>query len=281
MGNDSIVGNVELSLPPLGFGAFKIGRNVGTKYASPYDLPDDRAVDRLLNGILDEGISYIDTAPAYGLSEERIGRFIGHRRNEYTLSTKAGETFVDGVSTYDFSEQAVRASIARSLTRLRTDFLDAAFIHANRDDLAILTGTDVVPTLMALKDDGSVGAIGLSGYTPQAFCASFAWCDVLMATYHPQDVSLQEVIAEAGARGIPVVVKKGLASGAVPASHAIPFVLENRNVSSMVVGSLNLDHLRENLRLARQIRPDGWKSQVPPSGERGVVGPGRTPGTRT
>src|ERR1700753_3497434 len=100
---DSTRRHAGLILPPvssLGFGSFKIGRNVGVKYPSAYDLPSDAEVDRLLNGVLDLGCNLIDTAPAYGLSEERIGRSIGHRRDEFILSTKVGESFEDGRSMF-------------------------------------------------------------------------------------------------------------------------------------------------------------------------------------
>ena len=53
-------------MSPIGFGAFKIGRNEGIKYPQGYDLPDDARVERLLNEVLDLGINYVDTAPAYG-----------------------------------------------------------------------------------------------------------------------------------------------------------------------------------------------------------------------
>jgi aryl-alcohol dehydrogenase-like predicted oxidoreductase len=109
---------------PLGFGAFKIGRNQGIKYPSAYDLPDEASVTRLLNEVLDLGINYIDTAPAYGLSEERIGRAIGRRRSKFVLSTKVGETFADGQSTFDFTERGIRESVERSLHRLKTNVID-------------------------------------------------------------------------------------------------------------------------------------------------------------
>src|SRR5262245_28620985 len=109
-----VLGRSGVRISPLGFGAFKIGRNQGIKYPSGYDLPDESTVSRLLNEVLDLGITYIDTAPAYGLSEERIGRAIGHRRSEFVLSTKVGETFSDGKSTFDFSANGVRDSVTRS-----------------------------------------------------------------------------------------------------------------------------------------------------------------------
>jgi aryl-alcohol dehydrogenase-like predicted oxidoreductase len=75
---DRTLGRSGIRVSPLGFGAFKIGRNQGIKYPSSYDLPDEKSVSRLLNELLDLGITYIDTAPAYGLSEDALDQ---SRRN--------------------------------------------------------------------------------------------------------------------------------------------------------------------------------------------------------
>jgi aryl-alcohol dehydrogenase-like predicted oxidoreductase len=244
------LGKTGLAISPIGFGAFKIGRNEKTRYGQSYALPDDRAVAGLLNGILDLGIGYIDTAPAYGLSEERIGQAIGHRRHEFTLSTKVGETFENGKSHYDFSAAAVRSSVERSLRRLRTDILDVVFLHSNGEDIALQQATDAVATLCALKNEGLVRAIGLSGKTVEGARLALDWADAIMVEYHLDDRSHASVIAAAAMRGLGVVVKKGLASGKLPAAEAIGFVLGDSGVSSLVVGSLNLGHLRANAALA-------------------------------
>lgn len=247
----------NLNITPVGFGAFKIGRNQGIKYPDAYDLPDEQAVDTLLNGVLDLGINYIDTATAYGLSEERIGRAIGHRRDEFVISTKVGETFAAGRSSHDFSSHGVRESVERSLRRLRCDALDIVFVHASRDDLEVLTATDVVPTLESLRDQGCVKRIGFSGYTAKAFDVALSWADVLMVTYHKDDPTLESVIAKAAERGVAIVVKKALASGHLNAEEAIRFVLANPHVTSAVIGGLSLQHLRENVRVAEQARGPG------------------------
>ena len=111
------LGNTGFSVSALGFGAFKIGRNEQIKYSQSYDLPDDQTTDHLLNSVLDLGINHIDTAPAYGISEERIGQFLSHRRNEFLLSTKIGETFENGVSTYDFSRMSLQSTQDRCTGR--------------------------------------------------------------------------------------------------------------------------------------------------------------------
>jgi aryl-alcohol dehydrogenase-like predicted oxidoreductase len=78
------------------------------------------------------------------------------------------------------------------------------------------------------------------------------WADVLMVEYHLQDQSHAAVIAEAARRGIGVLVKKGLASGQLPAQAAIPFVVRTAGVSGLVVGGLSLRHLAENVALVEQ-----------------------------
>ena len=242
------LGQTGLRVTPLGFGAFKIGRNEKVKYPQPYDLPDDAAVERLLNGVLDAGINLFDTAPAYGISEERIGKFLASRRNEFVLSTKVGERFVNGESSFDFTGPGVRASVAESLRRLRTEILDILFVHSNGDDLAVQRQTEVVPTLKKLKHAGYVRAIGFSGKSPAGADAALEWADVVMVEYHLHDTSHAEVIASAASRGVGVVVKKGLASGHLPPADAIRFVLANPHVASVIVGGLSLEHLQENVK---------------------------------
>ncbi|HEV8067685.1 MAG TPA: aldo/keto reductase [Planctomycetaceae bacterium] len=241
------LGRTGLAISPIGFGAFKIGRNQKTKYAAAYELPSDEQVAKLLDGLLDLGINYIDTAPAYGTSEERIGRAISARRSEFVLATKVGETFEAGASTYDFSGLAVRHSVERSLKRLQTDVIDVLLLHSDGRDAWIQTETDAVSTLEDLKRQGLARTIGLSGKTVDGARQALDWADVLMVEYHLRDRSHEALITEAAARGVGIVVKKGLASGELPADEAIRFVLDNRHVTSLVIGGLSLDHFRANL----------------------------------
>ena len=85
------LGRTGLDVTPLGFGTFKIGRNEGIKYPDAYELPTDEGAAQLLNGVIDLGLNLIDTAPAYGSSESRIGAALAQRRDDYVLCSKAGE----------------------------------------------------------------------------------------------------------------------------------------------------------------------------------------------
>lgn len=251
--NHRQLGSTSLRVSPIGYGAFKIGRNQKVKYPTPYDLPEEAAVQTLLNSILDLGVNVIDTAPAYGLSEERIGSSIGHRREEFVLSSKVGETFADGESTYDFRAQAVRESVRRSLNRLKTDVLDVVYIHSNGDDLKILRETDTVAALEDLKRQGDIRHIGMSGKTIEGAREALAWADVIMVEYHLGDESHAEVMHQAAAKGVGVVVKKGLAAGHLPPADGVRFVLSHPAVSSMVIGGLNVDHIRANMQSAMEL----------------------------
>jgi aryl-alcohol dehydrogenase-like predicted oxidoreductase len=181
------------------------------------------------------------------------------------LSTKVGETFADGKSTFDFSEAGVRSSLERSRQRLKADVLDIVLIHSPGNDCEILDTTAVVPVLQDYRERGVVRAIGLSGKTVEGARQALAWANVLMVEYHSEEVSHRPVIEEARQAGVAVIVKKGLGSGRLPPQSAIPFVLGEPGVSSLVVGSLNGAHFQDNWELAvncrRKIEPD---RQEPP-----------------
>ncbi len=247
------LGQTGQSVTAVGYGAFKIGRNENIKYPTGYDLPTQEQSTTLLNQVLDIGINIIDTAPAYGISEERIGAAISHRRAEYFLSTKTGETFENGQSHYDYTRKATQLSVERSLSRLKTDRLDLVYVHSNGRDEFIQEKTDVVETLQQWQQSGEVGLIGFSGKTVAGCRMALQWAQVIMVEYHLGDTSMADVMREAAEKGIGVVIKKGLASGSLPPREAIRFVLGNSAVNSLVIGGLNLEHLRENMRLAEEM----------------------------
>jgi len=247
---------------PIGFGSFKIGRNTKIKYAAAYDLPSDSECQRLLFGLLEMGINLIDTAPAYGIAEERLGKLLASRRSEFLLSTKAGEEF-DGVSSrYDFSRDAIMASAHRSLKRLRCGHLDFLMLHTNGD--AERAGLDdAIVALHDLKAQGLVRAIGISPTLDATALAAATWADVLMLEINPDRQPPPEIVASIAARGIAVFAKKALSSGHASADSALRQVLGFPYVTSAVVGSLSLEHMRENLNLACSVRAESWPSGCP------------------
>lgn len=132
------LGNSGLSVSPLGLGTVKLGRDQGVKYPSGFKIPDDQQAQMLLRMARDMGINLIDTAPAYGTSEERLGPLLRGQRQDWVIVSKVGEEFDNGQSSHDFSAEHTRKSVERSLKRLETDFLDLVLVHSDGNDLAIL-----------------------------------------------------------------------------------------------------------------------------------------------
>ncbi|MGD8910238.1 MAG: aldo/keto reductase, partial [Chromatiales bacterium] len=209
------LGSTGIEVSPLGLGSVKFGRNQQVKYPSDFQIPDDGAVSRLLSLAADLGINLVDTAPAYGTSEERLGRLLPGSRQDWVIVTKVGEIFEEGVSRFDFSAAHTRASVERSLRRLRTDYLDVVLIHSHGDDLAILQQEPVLEALLGLKQEGKVRGIGMSSKTVEGGLQVVERCDLVMATCNLDYNEELPVLQAAAEQGKGVLIKKGLMSGHV------------------------------------------------------------------
>ena len=149
-------------------------------------------------------------------------------------------------STFDFTPEHCRISVERSLGRLRTDRLDIVLIHSDGNDVNIIERYGTLAALKALKEEGKIRAIGMSHKTVAgAEHALGAGADVLMATLNRAFTEEAELIARAAGQGCGVLIKKALASGH-GRSEDLRFVADFPGVHSIVVGTTNPDHLREN-----------------------------------
>ena len=135
------LGSTGLTVSPLGLGTVKLGRDQGVKYPNGFTIPDDAAARELLAQAHDLGINLIDTAPAYGTSETRLGPLLRGQRQQWVIVSKVGEEFDNGQSHFDFSPTHTRFSVERSLKRLETDFIDLVLVHSDGNDVAIALST--------------------------------------------------------------------------------------------------------------------------------------------
>ena len=241
------LGTSGIRVSTLGLGTVKFGRNQDLKYPEPFRLPSAGEITLLLETASDLGINLLDTAPAYGDSEILVGSAIRGQRDKWVLTTKVGETFSRGRSSFDFSPESVNASVLASLQRLQTDFLDVVLIHSNGDDVAILEHTGALDMLKLLKTKGMIRAVGISHKTLSGgYRALELGCDVLMTTLNAKDISQLPVITRAAQLGCGIMVKKALESGHGELS-GLRFAASQTGVCSVVVGSINADHLTENV----------------------------------
>ncbi|MFM9958707.1 MAG: aldo/keto reductase [Phycisphaerales bacterium] len=243
------LGNTGLLVSAIGLGTVKLGRRDGVKYPVPFELPSDEQALELLRTAHDLGVNLIDTAPAYGTSETRLGELLDRvaPRERWVLCSKAGETFENGSSTFDFTPAAITASVERSLRRLRTDYLDVVLLHSNGDDEEVVVRSGALEALRALKRRGLVRAVGASTKTPGGALLAVERGDVVMLTLNSAEQGDAPAAALAAERGVGVLVKKALVSGhAVDPGAALRGVLAVRGVSCVVVGTIDSGHLRAN-----------------------------------
>lgn len=229
-------------LTEIGFGAAQLG--------NLFRETDDATSQAAVDTAWDAGIRYFDTAPHYGLglSERRLGHALRARpRTEYVLSTKVGrllepdpsgpgrqddEGFVVPATLrrrWDFSRDGILRSLEGSLERLGLDRVDVVYLHDPDEhwDAASTTGVD---TLVELRDQGVVGAIG-AGMNQAAMLTEFVRrtdVDVVMVAGRltlVDQTALQELLPLALERGVSVVAaaayNSGLLSSAVVPDDAV------------------------------------------------------------
>lgn len=213
------LGRTGVEVSVLGYGAMELrGKPRGRQLA-------ESEVARILNTVLDSGINLIDTAIDYEESEERIGRHIRHRRDEFLLASKCGclvgwERPADykggmaGGGPHDFSRDNIVAGVEQSLRRLRTDHLDLLQVHASPDE-ETLRKHGVVNTLQDLKREGKVRLIGMSGVLPAlAEHIQMGVFDVFQIPYSVVQRHHESAISDAAASGAGVLVRGGAGRGA-------------------------------------------------------------------
>lgn len=247
------LGSTGLRVSALGLGTVKLGRNQGVRYPEGFELPPDAAVRDLLACARERGISLLDTAPAYGSSEERLGRLLT-RRQEWIICSKVGEEFSEGRSSFDYSPAHTRKSVERSLRRLNTDYLDIVLLHSDGNDRSNIFDSGCIETLKEMRNQGYVRAVGVSTKTLEGGLAAVDTTDLVMVTLNRDESADGEVVEYARRNSRGVLVKKALASGHAclaqdkdPVQASLRFVFSFAGVNSVIVGTINKAHLAHNV----------------------------------
>jgi aryl-alcohol dehydrogenase-like predicted oxidoreductase len=207
------LGRTGTDVTILGYGAMELrGHPRGPA------IEDDHA-GRLLNAVLDSGINLVDTSIDYGRSEELIGRYLGHRRDEYFLASKCGCPLGDpppGATPpfpHDFSEANIRAGIEQSLRRLGTDRLDLLQVHIS-PSRAQMEADRTIETLQALRAEGKTRFLGMSGTLPNLpDHIAMGVFDVFQIPYSAVQREHEDLITEAVAADAGTLIRGGAARG--------------------------------------------------------------------
>lgn len=284
------LGRTKQEVSLLGFGALEIGRNWGIGPEATRERPDPDESSALLHHVLDKGITLIDTAAAYHLSEERIGFALTARRSEYFLATKCGEHNQEPGTYYDFSSKAITESIASSLEKLQTSQIDLIQIHFGPNPQQVLDSGQTLRAMKAAQEKGQVRFLGASCDLDVAYqIIESQDYDVIQLTYNLLDRRAEDTIKKAADRDIGVLVRFPLAMGwLTPRADALKdtspdqwqrirpyleivgqdiqllprlalqFIARLPEVSSILVGTKSKDHLNQAIAALDTPLPDPW-----------------------
>jgi aryl-alcohol dehydrogenase-like predicted oxidoreductase len=259
-------GNQGFTVSALGFGAGHIGAPA---------LSEDH-VGSLLNRAVDLGVTLMDTARGYGLSEQRVGRHLAHRRQEIVLSTKVGY----GIPGHaDWTHDCILAGVDAALQLLRTDYLD--IVHLHSCPLETLQRGDVIQALHKARDQGKLRVAAYSGENAELQWAidSGHFGSVECSVNLFDQRCLDHALPAAQARGMGVIAKRPVANApwrfaeqphgdycepywlrwkamepdpqGLPWSElALRFAVHLPGVSSAIAGTASMAHLLHNVEQA-------------------------------
>ena len=259
-------GRTGLEVSVLGLGAGQIGA----------ESLDEAQVSRLLNAALDLGVTLVDTARGYGLSEARIGRHLAHRRAEFVLSTKVGYGIP---GQQDWTAGAIEAGVDAALRLLATDHID--IVHLHSCELQILQAGEVVDALVRAREAGKIGTVAYSGENEALAwaIASARFGGVECSVNLFDQASLGESLVDATEHGMGVIAKRPLGNapwrfaerpagdycetywdrmhhlaydtaGMPWDEFALRFATGLPEVSCAIVGTASIEHLRHNVAIA-------------------------------
>ena len=293
------LGSTGLNVTRLGFGAMEIrgaprGREVTAVQA-----------ETILNAVVDSGINYIDTSVDYGLSEEFIGQFISSRRDEYFLASKCGcavgaPEAPSGPSTHIFTPENIVAGIEQSLKRMKTEYLDVVQFHSSPSQ-EVLDENGAIDVLLGLKEQGKIRHLGISNTLPNlpGHIEKDVF-EVMQIPYSALQREHEEWISRAANTGVGTVIRGGVAKGnpvesGVPqpdkwslfdranlsdlldegedsTSFILRFTLSHPDMHTTIVGTVNPDHLANNVAAASRgpLAADAYaeaKSRLAAAGE--------------
>src|SRR5215468_6125614 len=208
------LGRTGLEVTMLGYGAMELrgaprGRDV-----------TDAQAETILHAVLDAGINYIDTSIDYGVSEERIGRYMADRRSEYYLASKCGclvgaPSAPRGArSPHVFTRDNILAGVEQSLARMHTDYLDVVQFHSS-PSRQTLEEHGALETVLELKRAGTIRFVGMSGTLPHlADHIAMGVFDVFQIPYSAVEREHEAIIGAAARAGAGIVIRGGAAKGA-------------------------------------------------------------------
>jgi aryl-alcohol dehydrogenase-like predicted oxidoreductase len=207
------LGNSDMHITPIGFGAWAIG---GGGWAFAWGAQDDADSIATIREALDLGINWIDTAAVYGLghSEEVVAKALEGVKNRPFVFTKCGRVWDENKQIGKRLKAAsIRAECEASLRRLKVDVIDLYQMHWPEPDEDLEEGWQ---TMLKLKEEGKVRWVGVSNFSAEqmARVAKFGPITSLQPPYSLIRPEVEEsILPHCKANNIGVIVYSPMASG--------------------------------------------------------------------
>jgi aryl-alcohol dehydrogenase-like predicted oxidoreductase len=240
----------------------------------------DEQASTILNAVVDAGITFIDTANDYGRSEAYLGQFLADRRGEFALATKCGCTVVPAgdhdETPHSWDRDHLLANIDDSLAKMRTDYVELLQLH--NPDVQTAEEHGVVDTLREIKDSGKAHHIGISATSPHlATYIDWRVFEAFQIPYSALERRHENLITAAHEAGAGTIVRGGVArgepghglgnqdawtvwqraeldellgQGESRTAWQLRFTLSHPAVDTIIVGTMNVEHLNENVAAA-------------------------------
>lgn len=218
-------GKTGLEVTQLGYGTMGLRgpHTWGVRVVS------DEDADRFLNQVLDHGINFIDTAPDYGVSEERIGRYIGSRRSEYYLATKCGCVYTQHADHLEldhiWTRDVVQKNLEQSLQRMQTDYVDVLQFHGGDSETLVRAG--LIDLLTELRRAGTIRLLGVSSSLPPLpGLIELGVFDTFQIPFSCLAPEHEPWIRQAAESGAGIIIRGGIAQGGPDAQIQRPALNE-------------------------------------------------------
>lgn len=233
----------------LGSGLIGIGRVWG-HVRTP--IPSEEEVLTFLQSAIDQGISYLDTAPSYGTSEERLGKFLttlsAETRKKLIIATKFGEYWnTDKNDTYiDHSYTALKNSIDISIAHLKQ--INILYLHKTTPE--VLKNPDVEKAFAYAKSLGiDYFGASVSDIESGEYVLNDSLYSVIQLPYNTDNVIFSEIIDKAKQKGKIVVINRpfNMGKNATDSVAAFKFILQKKCNGFILTGTKSPEHLKENI----------------------------------
>ncbi len=259
------LGNSDLQLTPIGFGAWAIG---GGDWKFAWGPQDDNQSIEAIHRALDLGINWIDTAAVYGLghSEEVVARALKSTSHKPYVFTKCAMRWNEDRSIYNsITADSVRLELEASLRRLNVETIDLYQIHWPNPDAEIEEGWG---ELAKLKQQGKIRWIGVSNFNVEQMkrAQKIAPITSLQPPYSMLRRAIEaEILPFVQQQGIGVInyspMVSGLLTGKMTAERVAAMPADDWRRNAI---EFNEPRLSRNLQLVELLREIGYGHGVTP-----------------